>query len=389
LNILLIAPQPFFQDRGTPIAVKLLSETLAAQGHNVHLLVYHEGEQIELPNIMIHRSFPLPGTSNIKPGLSLKKILCDIFIFIKCISLLRQYKIDLIHAVEEAVFIAILFNKTHKIPYVFDMDSCMPMQIIDKFPSFRILSSLMKYFERAAVQNSAGVLTVCKFLQETATKYASDKHIAVIEDITLLDNTINGDELLRESLMVKDKIIMYVGNLEKYQGIDLLLESFKLIQNKSCDVILIIIGGSTNDIQFYKNRAKKLCIDSKTFFCGSRPVKFLGYYLSQADILVSPRIQGNNTPMKIYSYMDSGKPVIATNLPTHTQVLNNEISYLVAPAPEAMAAGIIELLYNVQLRETLANNAKQKIMQEYSISAYTKKLTDFYNKLPVNGKIFQ
>ena len=53
-------------------------------------------------------------------------------------------------------------------------------------------------------------------------------------------------------------------------------------------------------------------------------------------MLVSPRLKGLNTPMKIYSYLDSGSAVLATRLRTHTQVLDDGIAYLVEPEPVAL-----------------------------------------------------
>ena len=57
--------------------------------------------------------------------------------------------------------------------------------------------------------------------------------------------------------------------------------------------------------------------------------------LGEADVLVSPRLKGLNTPMKIYSYLDSGTAVLATRLRTHTQVLDDRTAYLVDPVSEA------------------------------------------------------
>ena len=54
------------------------------------------------------------------------------------------------------------------------------------------------------------------------------------------------------------------------------------------------------------------------------------------DILVSPRIRGTNTPLKIYSYLRSGKPIVATDLLTHTQVLSPRVARLVPAEPGAV-----------------------------------------------------
>lgn len=383
MKILLIAPQPFYQDRGTPIAVRLLAQTLGELGHDVHLLVFHEGVEITIPNVTIHRNITLPGISGIKPGLSLKKLICDFFLFIKCVRLIQTNRFDLIHAVEEAVFMAVIVKKIFRIPYVYDMDSYMSLQLIDKFPSLHLIRRFMEWLEQKAVNNSSGVLAVCQALEDIARKFSPDKLVARLEDITLLATDGEGSDILRERLGITGIIAMYVGNLEKYQGIDLLIESFREALTKNEDLNLVIIGGNKDDILFYQQRVEQLGMQKNIFFCGQRPVDLLGYYLNQADILVSPRIQGNNTPMKIYSYLDSGKPVLATRLPTHTQVLDETIAYLVNPAIMEMAAGFIDLAENNTLRTTLGVNARKRVKEEYSLPAFKRKLTAFYKKLPI------
>ena len=64
MKILFIAPQPFYQDRGTPIAVDLLLRTLSGVGHNVDLLTYHEGEERNYPGVNIIRIRPFPKVKN-------------------------------------------------------------------------------------------------------------------------------------------------------------------------------------------------------------------------------------------------------------------------------------------------------------------------------------
>ncbi|MBU0664978.1 MAG: glycosyltransferase family 4 protein [Proteobacteria bacterium] len=381
MNILLLAPQPFYQDRGTPIAVKVLVQTLGEQGHDVHLLVFAEGEEIVIPHVTIHRHISLPGISNIKPGLSVKKLICDFFLFLKCVQLVRKHEFQIVHAVEESVFMAMVIKKIFKIPYVYDMDSCMSLQLIDKFPSLGLVRRTMQWLEKAAIVNSKGVLAVCRSLEEMVKKYAPDKLTARIEDITLLESGNEGEEDLREELGIQGILLMYVGNFEKYQGIDLLLDGFKEAVLRKKDLRLVLIGGNKKDIQLYKQRSIKLGIATNVFFCGQRPVNMLGYYLGQADILVSPRIQGNNTPMKIYSYLDSGRPVVATNLPTHTQVLDEEIACLVRPTPANMADGIVALAENKVLREKIGYQARRRVQEEYSLPAFQRKLATFYEKL--------
>ena len=68
----------------------------------------------------------------------------------------------------------------------------------------------------------------------------------------------------------------------------------------------------------------------------------LGYYLGQADILVSPRMQGNNTPMKIYHFLALGKPFVATDIISHTQVVDERNCFLAKPDPSSYARAVLE-----------------------------------------------
>lgn len=176
-------------------------------------------------------------------------------------------------------------------------------------------------------------------------------------------------------------VTMYVGNLEMYQGIDLLLESFALVLLTISQCDLVIVGGQVQDIQKYQNKACQLGVDRKVHFLGPKPVTQLAQYLSRADILVSPRIKGTNTPMKIYSYLQSGKPILATNLPTHTQLLTSQIAMLAEPSPEAFSRAMIRLIGDEKLRMELGLCGKKLVEEKFSFTVFREKLNSLYDWL--------
>lgn len=380
-SILVLAPQPFFQNRGTPIAVKLLVEELALAGNDVHLLVFHEGEDVAISGVTIHRIKDIRWVNNIPPSISWKKIVCDVFMFFKLISLQRRYNFDVIHAVEESAFMAMVVRLFTGTPYIYDMDSSLAIQIVDKLSFLKPVRGFFEFFEKKAIRSSLGVVAVCKALEDLARSYAPDNTIVRLEDISLLDNSVTTDELLREKYQLLGPIMLYVGNLEGYQGIDLLMESFAEVVRGNVQGSLVIIGGAEKDIIKYKQLADQLSISDHTCFCGPRPVDQLGHFLKQADILLSPRTQGNNTPMKLYSYLDSGIPVLATNLSTHTQVLTDDFSVLVEPDKKSMAAGMKKLLSNPEKRATIGARGKQIAQKNYSLQSFRKKLNTFYTHI--------
>lgn len=188
-------------------------------------------------------------------------------------------------------------------------------------------------------------------------------------------------ENLRVKLGISGLLLMYVGSLEAYQGIDLLLESFALVLKKLAQVDLVIIGGETSDIQKYQKKARCLSIHRQVHFLGPKPVEDLGLYLSQVDILVSPRITGKNTPMKIYSYLDSGQAVLATDLPTHTQLLDSRVAMLAEPSAEKFSKGMLRLMEDETLRRKLGTAGKKLISEKFSYDAFCEKLNDLFDWL--------
>ncbi len=386
MNILVLAPHPFFQNRGTPIAVKMLLETLAAAGHKLTLLTYPEGEDVELASCTVIRLRQLSWVKGVKPGFSWKKLIYDALLFFALARLLKEKKFDLIHAVEESAFLAAFFGKRYQIPFVYDMDSSLSHQLGEKFFLLKPFLPLFRFLEKKVVLRAAGVIPVCRAIEELVREYDPDILCGRLEDVSLLPPDRNDSVPAHASLDLEEGTVtlLYIGNLEKYQGIDLLLDAFILASQQVQALRLVIIGGNDDDIEAYRNKTKKLGIIAKVQFVGRRPVTDLHYYLYQADILVSPRSKGFNTPMKIYSYLDSGRVTLATRMQTHLQVLDDSIAYLVEATATSMASGMVTLATDQFLRENLAATARERVQQEYTVEAFERKLNHFYKILEQN-----
>lgn len=380
MRILVLAPQPFFQQRGTPIAVRALVETLAGLGHELDLLVFHEGESIEMPGVTLHRTRVLPGIRNIAPGFSIRKMISDVAMLRQAIRLVRRNSYDLIHAVEEGVFLARLLHRMTGIPYLYDMDSSLSEELAVQFRLPPAVVRVLESLENRAIRHSLGVIAVSAALEDRILQIAPDKPVLRLEDFSHLQPVESGPDLRRE-LGIDGAILLYVGNFQPYQGIDLLLETFARVAPRRPDAHLVLVGGATRLIRRYVRRTRALGIDHRTHFLGPRAFSDLRWYLQQADVLVSPRIRGRNTPLKIYSYLDSGRPVLATRELTHTQVLDDSISMLAEATPEAMSDAAIRLLEDSGLREALARRARRHVSRRYSRRVFERKLEAFYDRV--------
>ncbi|WP_341213377.1 glycosyltransferase family 4 protein [uncultured Limimaricola sp.] len=374
-KILVLAPQPFFVPRGTPIAVRNLLKVLSAEGHHCDAIVYAEGVDPGDEGYRVLRVPSLPGTRNMPPGFSIKKIIADIGLTWLAIRQLHKGSYDLVIAVEEAAFIAMLLRPVFGVPFVYDMDSSIPEQLDDKFGLPRWLRASVAYVEQRAARASIGALTCCRALQSTMEDYAPGLPVQTIEDVSLVADS--GE--VPPDCQFEEPIVMYIGNLEGYQGVDLLIEGFARAIATGRTARLVIIGGTDAHIAAHAALAGRLGISGQVSLLGPRPVEFITDYLGAAAIVASPRTQGRNTPMKVYSYLDSGSPLIATRLPTHTQVLDDSIAMLVNPDAEDMARGLGALLDAPELRDQLAASAQQRVDAEFSPAAYRRKLLGFFD----------
>jgi glycosyltransferase involved in cell wall biosynthesis len=381
LKILLVAPQPFFEERGTPIAVDMLARTLCDRGDTVDVLTTHLGREDRYPaGMRVLRVKPPFGPSKIPPGFSLRKVYCDLFIGARLLRIGRRQNYDLIHAVEESSFMAWLLNIFGGPDYVVDVDSSMTDQIVNRFRILRPVAGVIRWLERLPLRRARGVLVVCEALAGPPRQLCSGETM-LLPDVSLRTMTQGPAEDLGETLGKGGPILMYVGNLEPYQGIDLLLESFAILEKQAADARLVLIGGSDESQRHYRELWTRLSGSERVRFLGPRPLEALSAYLEQADAVVSPRTEGVNTPMKVYSYMDSGRPLVATALPTHTQVLSTDEAELAPPEPQAFADAMGRVLSDPDHAQRLARNARARVARDHSPESFRSRVTGFYARL--------
>lgn len=384
MNILLVAPQPFYEERGTPIAVRLLAQALCAQGHRVDLVTYHLGADIACEGLRLSRIPRLPGIRRMPIGFSLQKLACDFFLFFKVARRMLRGRYDVVHCVEESIFFTLLLPKRGA-RVVYDMDSSMADQLVEKWPALRAASGLFNACERRAVRRADLVLPVCDALAEKVRAHAPGKPLMVLSDVALRgDESGPPSEDIRHGLPPDAVVALYVGNLESYQGVGLLIEALART-GPDARVHLIVIGGEARDVAALRAQAQALGVAGRCRMLGPRPVAGLAGYLRQADILVSPRLRGANTPMKIYSYMAAGRAILATNIHSHTQVLDDRTARLAAPTAEALAAGLGALAADEGSRRALGTAAAARAEERHTVAAYRRVVDSAYRRLRVSA----
>src|SRR5258708_221911 len=263
MHILMIAPEPFFEPRGTAFSEYHRIRALTDLGHTVDLVTYPFGNDVPIRGLRVYRSLRPPFMRRIGIGPSLAKVPLDVLLALTAVRRAFSGRYDAVHSHEEGIAIGIVLAWFLRLPHLYDMHSSLPQQLTNfAFSRSRLLTGLFVALERFVVRHSR----------------------------------------------------------------------------------VVMAGGHPKQIAAVREEVARRGVADAVVFAGQRPASEIPLYLRMADILVSPRSTGTNTPLKIYQYLRSGTPIVATRLLTHTQVLTDDIAVLTPPTPEGFAEGILRLM---------------------------------------------
>jgi glycosyltransferase involved in cell wall biosynthesis len=255
------------------------------------------------------------------------------------------------------------------------MHSSLPQQLSNfAFSRSRLLRQFFAALERFVIRRSRVTIVICPHLQEIVRAINPGARTVLIENAPGAGGGSRqgsgGAVRARLGLPVATPVVLYTGTFEPYQGLDLLLAAARMVRDVNVDARFVLVGGDAEQTAQTRARAATLGIADKVLVVGERPAEEIPEYLDAANVLVSPRSTGTNTPLKIYQYLRAGKPIVATRLLTHTQVLTDEIAILTEPTPQAFAEGIVRALGDEALARRVGEQARVLAETRYSYDAY-------------------
>lgn len=383
----MLAPEPFFEPRGTPFSEYHRIKTLGELGHHIDLVTYPIGRNVELPNLRIFRTLRPPFITKVRIGPSPTKLVLDALMVLTVLRRVIVDRYDAIHSHEEMGLLGVWLARWLGIPHLYDMHSSLPQQLSNfKYSQSGALRKVFTWAEGQMVHKSKVVITICQELQDTVTE------MGVGERSLLIENVMGGDvddPPSRTPAEVRAAwgvaagapLALYTGTFEAYQGVDLLIAASAIVAARRPDARVLVVGGEAAQVAAAKAKAEASGASAVMIFTGQQPAKEIPGFVQASDLLVSPRIRGTNTPLKIYSYLRSGKPIVATNLLTHTQVLTPEIARLVAPEAEPFAQAMLALIDQPGERERLSAAARVVADDKYSRESYVRRTAQAYERL--------
>ncbi len=382
---LVVAPQPFFTPRGTPFSVYYRTLVCSEIGLQMDVLTYGEGQDPDLPGVSIHRIPRFRFLGPIPIGPSFHKLFLDGFIALWMFALLCRRRYALVHAHEEAVFLAALFQPLFRFRLIYDMHSSLPQQLRNfQFTKRRWLFRIFERLEDLSLRRADVVITICPDLAEYAAPRMKDptRHFlienSIFEPVRLKGagtETGGGDAAAVVEVPSGRKAIVYAGTFEPYQGLSLLLEAFARVRREEPAAFLVLIGGAPAQVAQYRAEAERIGLSAADYRILPRaPQAVARAWTRAAHAQASPRISGTNTPLKIYEQLASGVPLVATRIHSHTQVLDDTVAYLAAPDAESFAAALIAALRDGREGNPRAAAARRLYEERYARPVYERKL---------------
>ncbi|MCX9084238.1 MAG: glycosyltransferase family 4 protein [Candidatus Methanoperedens sp.] len=390
MKILMIAPTPYFSDRGCH--VRILEETRALQslGNEVITTTYHNGNDVQ--GIAIRRIPNIPWYNKLEAGPSYHMLYLDLLLLFESLNSIRKSRPDIIHAhLHEGTFIGKICSSLLNIPLVADMQGSLSNEMADhgflKKESFIYRS--IRQFEMLLYRFPNAILVSSNMMGDILKKeYKSEKEkIFIVEDgvnteVFHPDIEVNS---LKKKIGIPDgkKIVVFLGLLNEYQGIDYLLKAIPLVLKDFKDVHFLIMGYP--NVDKYQEIALELGLKDNVTFTGRIDYKKANEYLALGDIAVSAKISETESNGKIYNYMATGLPTVVFDNKVNRDILGDLGIYAIPKDQYSLAEKICTLLRDEELSKRLGIKVREKAVRDYSWNRTGEKIMEVYRMCNKNS----
>jgi glycosyltransferase involved in cell wall biosynthesis len=380
--VLLVTPQPFFEDRGTPIAVACTARALAERGRRVDVLAFPLGRPLAMPGVQVLRAGNPCGIRKVPIGFSPQKLLLDASLLSSFRSLLSERRYDIVHAVEEAAWIAAVLCPPRRVPFIYDMASAIPAEL-ESHPllGLRPVQALLRATERRVV--SLATQVICSEglgrrvrAMGTGTPVTQWRFPA-FEVVESADSVAGLRTQLR--LGARDRVVLYAGNFSRYQGVDLLMDAFARVAGADSRLRLVCVGAEDEAQADAFHRRSPPELRDRVRIVPRVTRSEMPRWLAMADCLASPRSGGANLPLKVFEYLAAGKPIVATRNAAHDTVLGQGRAILCDDDPAALGEGIATVFADPPAARRMAQGAQAYAREKHGWQDFSRFVNEVYD----------
>lgn len=373
LSIAMLAPCPFPTRQGTQVIIRHLANALARAGHEIHFITYGYGEYEEEFQFHLHRAARIDA--GLRSGPNLMKPAADAALMVTAARVAKAYKCDLwhVHNVEGLGLGALLKMQTG-IPLVYHAHNAMGPELPTYFRAnlIQAFASLVgDVLDRTLPRAADAVITFDPDHKALHEGYGVDESC-----IHVIPPGLDGTEMVspdrkRVSALRqrygKGPWLFYAGNPDRYQNLPLMWHAFVEVRKARPDVGLMV--ATHHDPATFDAEFKEAGSPAGVVFHRFDSLDELRALFGFVDIGLSPRTIWTGAPIKVLNYLAAGLPVVACRSATR-HILTAACGRIVNGTPEALAAGILELLDEGSGTRANRRRAFERFRIDGHISAY-------------------
>lgn len=380
----MIAPTPYFSDRGCHVRIYEEARALTKLGHEVCIVTYHLGR--DMPGVRVVRTAHIPWYSKLEAGPSWHKPYLDILLLWKSLAVVRSFRPHLIHGhLHEGALIGAVLKFLTRIPLLFDYQGSLTGESLNHgfFHKESPLTYIFKRFENFINRRADVIITSS---DQGRQELIRDWGIPPWKITNLIDGVDTevfhpySQSESRRELGIPDnvKVVVYLGLFNRYQGVDLLLDAIFLLKSKSSDVRFLLMGFPDEE---YRRKAAEMGIDDVIFFTGRVQYERAAFFLSAGDLAVSPKLAQTEANGKLFNYMACGLPTIAFDSHINREILADAGIYVEHGNIAAFADKIVASLADSEGMVLLSKKVRDRAINIHSWNSRSRQLESVYGAL--------
>jgi len=378
-TILMIAPTSFFADYGNHIRIWQEARALQKCGHRVIITTYHNGD--DMPGLEIYRSWDVPWIKRAMVGSSRHKLYLDVALSYRALMVGLKVRPTVIHAhIHEGALIGAVLKRMLRVPLIFDFQGSLTSEMIDHHFLSGLDSPLygpLRALEHWINNQADALITSSHHAAEMLRRdfhFPEDRLYTVSDGISTerfvpFDGSPEWEaerQRLRAELGIPAdrKIVVYLGVLATYQGIDVLLQAAQQVLATHPNTHFLIMGYP--GVDRYGKMAADLSISNHVSLPGRILYKDAHSYLALGDVAVAPKMSATEGSGKIPNYMAMGLPIVTFDTPVSREYLGDLGIYARFGSVEDLADKLRLAFDQPEWAKQLGMLGREKAVQELS-----------------------